>query len=203
MEKILPLYKAELRDDVDGITAVSLVKYPAVAKDFITFSKEEEQKKKINFSVDEEKHNIMGCVLRANFPIYRRDGEYEYYVEFSKDTILEMTKKMFADKTYADNNEQHDGEKNISDELQTIGYFIKDTENGISPKGFDDVDDGSLFGIYHVTDEDLWDKIKEGKMNGFSVECEMVYVMDENEAVDVEEQEILNMIEKLKNKINK
>ena len=40
-------------------------------------------------------------------------------------------------------------------------------------------------------------------MNGFSVECEMVYVMDENEAVDVEEQEILSMIEKLKNKINK
>ena len=109
MEKILPLYKAKLMDDVDGITAVSLVKYPAIGKDFITFSKEEEQKKKINFSVDEEKHNIMGCVLRANFPIYRRDGEYEYYVEFSKDTILEMTKKMFADKTYADNNEQHDG----------------------------------------------------------------------------------------------
>ena len=81
MEKILPLYKAELRDDVNGITAVSLVKYPAVEKNFITFSKEEEQKKKINFAVDEEKHNIMGCVLRANFPIYRRDGEYGYYAE--------------------------------------------------------------------------------------------------------------------------
>ena len=55
MDKILPLYKAELRDDVDGITAVSLVKYPAVEKDFITFSKEKEQKKKINFVADEEK----------------------------------------------------------------------------------------------------------------------------------------------------
>ena len=198
MKLNLPLYKAELKD-CSGITAVALVEYPAVESDFLTFKKEEEQKQQ-SFSADEEKHNIIGCVLRADFPIYRRSGDYEYYVVFQASTIEEMTKKMFMDASFAVNNTQHVADNDVSDKLETLGYFIKNTGMGIAPVGFDNVEDGSLFGIYHVKDDNLWKEIKEGKLNGFSVECIMNYVEDFS-TEDSEEREILNMIEKIKNKL--
>ena len=41
---------------------------------------------------------------------------------------------------------------------------------GISPKGFEDIEEGSLFAIYKVKNDALWKKIKEGEWNGFSME---------------------------------
>lgn len=193
----LPLYKAKLAEGVAGVTAVSLVKYPAVESDFITFAAEG---KKIDFTSDEEKHNIIGCVLRADYPIYRRDGEYEYYVEFDTGTIEAIAKKMFKDQSYAVNNEQHDATKDISEKIETMGYFLKDTEKGIAPSGFDDVADGSLFAVYHIADEDVWQDIKDGKMKGFSVETILQYIEVED-TIDPEEEEILGLIEQLKSKI--
>ena len=48
--------------------------------------------------------------------------------------------------------------------------FIKDSEKGIVPTGFDDVKDGSLFAVYKVNSPELWEMCKQGIFNSFSLE---------------------------------
>ena len=48
--------------------------------------------------------------------------------------------------------------------------FIKNTEAGMNPIGFEHIENGSWFAAYKVENEDVWDLIRSGKFNGFSVE---------------------------------
>ena len=62
----------------------------------------------------------------------------------------------------------HDG--SLVDGIELVQFFIKDSEKGITPQGFEHVSDGSLFAEYQVTNDDLWNSIKEGVFKGFSLE---------------------------------
>lgn len=67
-----------------GVDAISIVEHPAIEEDFITLSKDY----KFEFKeVDNEKRILMGAAMIPEKPIYRRDGEEEYYVFFTKETI--------------------------------------------------------------------------------------------------------------------
>ena len=63
-----------------GIDAISLVEQPAIESDFIAMNSQLLQFK----TQDEEKRIVMGAALIPDKPIYRRNGEEEYYVYFSK-----------------------------------------------------------------------------------------------------------------------
>ena len=94
----LPLYNIVLGSS-DGIQVMSLVESPAVESNFIALA---EQSKPMMFSVDEDKHIVTGCALRADFPIYRRDKDnFEYYVVFSKDVILQLRDKFMREQKNA------------------------------------------------------------------------------------------------------
>ena len=67
-----------------GVDAISIVEHPAIEEDFITLSKDY----KFEFKeVDNEKRILMGAAMIPEKPIYRRDGDEEYYVFFTKETI--------------------------------------------------------------------------------------------------------------------
>jgi phage shock protein A len=51
-----------------------------------------------------------------------------------------------------------------------VQYFIKDTARGIAPAEFPDVEDGSLLGEFHVTNDEVWARCKSGELRGFSLE---------------------------------
>ena len=70
-------------DDVSGIEAISVVESPAIEEDFIALKNQEFKLAE----VDKEKRILMGAALVPNKPIYRRSGEDEYYIYFSKDTV--------------------------------------------------------------------------------------------------------------------
>ena len=67
-----------------GVNAISIVEQPAIESDFIALSKEQEIKLA---EVSKERKILMGAALIPNKTIYRRNGEDEFYVYFSKDTI--------------------------------------------------------------------------------------------------------------------
>ena len=67
-----------------GIDAISIVEHPAIEEDFITMSKDQKMEFK---EVDQEKKILMGAAMIPDKPIYRRDGDEEYYVFFTKETI--------------------------------------------------------------------------------------------------------------------
>lgn len=162
----IPIYSALLKENVDGIWAISLVDDPAVERDFVCFSKDKEMQK---FSIsNEDKHLVTGVVMLADTPIYRREGDFEYYLIFSKETIREMAERMLQNGTQNNIDIQHDGE--LISGVNMVELFIKDDAKGINPNFIEDIPDGSLLATFHVSDEDLWQKLHTDEINGFSLE---------------------------------
>lgn len=166
----LPIYYAEITTEEDGIYCVSLVDRPAVESLFVTLAEHEHPKEIMRFSAveDGEQHLLLGVIMRADYPIYRYEHGEEFYIVYQADTIRLMAEKMLLNGYSASVNLQHDGHNVEGVHLQEL--FIKDSAKGIVPKGFEDVEDGSLFGVYKVHNEEVWQMAKRGECAGFSLE---------------------------------
>jgi len=165
----LPLYMLEISDDLNDdaeVQFVSLVDRPAIQKNWNAFKNE--QKFQI---ISEDKRIISGCAMLADTPIFRSDATFgDYYVAFSKDTITKIVQKYFK-KGYQNNvNLMHDPNQ-IETGVTMFESFISDKSRGIEPmKGFEDAPDGSWFVSMLVENDEVWDKVKQGMVNGFSIE---------------------------------
>ena len=169
MSMELPLYMLEISDDpLDDaeVQFVALVDRPAIQKNWNAFKNE--QKFQI---ISEDKHIISGCAMLADTPIFRSDANFgDYYVAFSKDTIVKIVQKYFK-KGYQNNvNLMHDPNQ-IETGVTMFESFISDKTRGIEPmKGFEDAPDGSWFCSMLVENDEVWQQVKAGKINGFSIE---------------------------------
>lgn len=161
---MIKTYKAKILDDECGIQALSLVEHPAVLSKVERFAEND----RIQYFKDDLKHNITGLIIPADRPIYRNNGTEEYYIVFEKDTIVDFATKMMKDGTMNFFNWEHSDD--TINGISCIELFIKDSERGISPEGFADVEEGSLFGTFHISDDDVWEKIMDGSY-GISMEC--------------------------------
>ena len=168
MEDKLPIYEViiDLDDNSEmGMQVVSFVDFPAIETDFLSFEKQELIKLAVQ---DEDKHLCYGPIALANKPIYRRTEEgFEYYIVFTPDNIEKMLQKYMKENKGNNVDENHSFE--LQDGVTLYQVFIKDTAKGINPTDFPDAEDGSLFGIYHVENEELWADVKDGKVKGFSL----------------------------------
>lgn len=164
----IPVYDAIIADDQSGMLKISLVDDPAVMSNFQAF---DGQKKLLLYSIeDEEKRLVRGVVMRADFPIYRYDKEFgEYYIMYKADTIRQMAEKYLVENRQNNFNLMHEEGSDVEG-VQMVQFFIKDSEGGVAPSGFDGIADGSLFGEFHVTNDEVWDEIKAGTYKGFSLE---------------------------------
>ena len=165
--KGLPIFRLNVVDDDPGITTVSLVEFPAMEMPMVMFS---EDKKNMNFSIqDESKHNILTLIARTDYPILRitEDGN-PYYVIFTKEVTEKLCKKLMSEGYSQHISTEHSGK--LIDGIQLQEVFLKDTSKGISPIGYEDAAEGSLFGIYHITDENLWKDCLDGKFTNVSLE---------------------------------
>ena len=150
---------------LEGMFVVSLVETPAIGSLFFPFGEE-----KINLSIlDAPQHKVIGCVLRADYPILRIDGEGKYYnLVFDKETIYELTQHFVKYNNTGNVSVLHNGKPVGGVELTQL--FIKDKSKGIDPVGFDEVSDGSLFAEYKILNEEIWKGICNGVYRGFSIE---------------------------------
>lgn len=164
----IPVYDAQILDEDSGMLKISLVDDPAVMSNFQAF---DAQKKLLMYEVaDEEKRLVRGVVMRADFPIFRRDKEMgEYYIIYKADTIRQMAEKYLVENRQNNINLMHEADSDV-DGVQMVQFFIKDSSAGVSPTNFDEIADGSLFGEFHITNDEVWDQIKEGTYKGFSLE---------------------------------
>ena len=187
----LPLYMLEISDDLNDdaeVQFVSLVDRPAIQKNWNAFKNE--QKFQI---ISEDKHIISGCAMLADTPIFRSDINFgDYYVAFSKDTIVKIVQKYFK-KGYQNNvNLMHDPNQ-IETGVTMFESFISDKSRGIEPmKGFEDAPDGSWFVSMLVENDAVWEKVKQGMVNGFSIEGIFNYAPKVTK-----EQQIMNEIYKI------
>lgn len=163
----LPVFEAFIGDEQDGVLVMSLVESPATEFNWLMFSKEREA---VKFSFDEEQRILKGVVMLADTPIYRRNGDYEYYIIYSKETLKAMAQKMLNDHTFNTLDTEHSHHMLGNGDAELRELFIKDVDNGINPKGFEDVTDGSLLCTYYIANDDIWERAKNGEFNGFSLE---------------------------------
>ena len=163
----LPIFEAVITDENSGVFCVSLVSNPATQIDFVCF---DEDKPIMKFAVEDAKERLVsGVIMLADTPIYRRNGDYEYYIRYSKETLKIMAEKMIFDGVGSSVNIQHKDNSNV-DGVNLVELFVIDREKGISPTYFEAVPDGSLIGTYKVHNEDVWNMIEKGEVLSFSLE---------------------------------
>lgn len=179
----IPVYQAVISDEETGMFKISLVDDPAVMSNFQAFDAE---RRPLLYAIqDEEKRLIRGCIMRADFPIYRRDSKMgEYYVIYKADEIRKMAEKYLLEGRQNDVNLMHREGTDV-DDVQMVQYFIKG--DGIQVDGFDECADGSLFGEFHVVNDDIWEEIKAGTYKGFSLEgvFDLVPEQDKDEIQEI------------------
>lgn len=154
-------------DDSMGL-AMSVVNKGAVESDFIALA---EQKIEKFVGVEGERRMIYGCALRPDFPIYRNNGEEEYYLEFSKEAIDKISKNYFKMGFQTNWTESH---KDEVEGLTVTESWIKEslTQDKSVALGLDpSLPVGTWFiGCYCENDE-IWKAVKEGNYHGFSIEA--------------------------------
>ena len=187
----IPIYKAIINEFNEGITAISFVEEPAVESNFLQFAK----KKPMKFSViDNNNRKVIAPIMRCDFPIYRNDDELgEYYVVYGKETIEVMARKMLADKRTDNLNKEH----NPNNPMQGVyleELFIKNVEKGLNPMGFEDIENYSLFGVYSIENDEVWQSIQDGTFNGISLEGFFTLDIEEEDDEIRDWEEILNLL---------
>jgi len=161
--KIVELFLDDNEDS--GIEAISIVESPAIESDFIALKSDELKLAE----VDKEKKILMGALLIPNKPIYRKTEGEEYYIYFSKDTVLKASQR------YLMNGYQGNSTLEHSDNLQGLtlveSWIVEDDKYDKSRKYDMNVPIGTWMGTVKVNNEEVWnDYVKTGKVKGFSIE---------------------------------
>lgn len=189
--KKLKLYKVVA--DKSEVMAVSLVDEPAIDLNFIHLHKETPQ---LICLEKDEKHLLVGCVLRPDYPIYRNNGKEEFYLEFPKETVERLAYDyMQSGRIYSFTTDH----KDIADNVSIVESWIKTSENDKSKDYGLDVPIGSWIICAKVEDEAIWKRVKDGELRGFSVESfvnlEEIILSKENCETNMTEEVKLETIE--------
>lgn len=149
------------------VFAVSLVEDPAVESNFVALSKQQPMDFKIQ---DEERRMLYGVALRADFPIYRRYGDEEFYLVFEKDAVRRlMTKfmKNFGQKSWTKDH------MDFAEGITVVeSWIVEDVENDKAKAlGLSNYSEGSWMIGAKVDDDEMWQSIKDGRWKGFSIEA--------------------------------
>ena len=187
-----PVFVAGMETDACGMLKVSLVDYPAVEKNFLAFDKQE--KVELYAVQDEDKQIVRGVLMRANYPIFRKDKELgEYFIIYKPETIREMAEQYLKDGRSSNVNLMHEDGSDVEG-VDMVQMFIKDSAAGVNPSGFEEIEDGSLFAEFHVNNPDVWADIKAGTYKGFSIET-LNTIEEENAVISTEKiQDVLNWL---------
>jgi len=175
------------KEDLNGIEAVSIVEFPAIESNFIALSEHLELAK-----VDDEKRILMGAALIPNKKIYRRNGEDEYYIFFSNDTVRKASELFLMNSNQNNATLEHD--KKLKDLSVVESWIVEDTEMDKSKKYGLNAPVGTWMVSMKVNNDAIWnDFVKTGKVKGFSIEG---YFSDKLEmSLQIaKEQELVNKI---------
>jgi len=119
---------------------------------------------------DEEQKVLVGPVMVPDIEIPRKDENDEvYYVYFTPETIKSIRDKFMKTQTNHATNQDHDETKPA--DTYIIETWIKEDDEDKSKKyGFGELPVGTWFCMMKVLSDEVWKRIKEKELNGFSVE---------------------------------
>ena len=165
-------------EDDFGVEAISLVKFPAIEEDFVALSNHKIEFKKI----DEDKRIVIGLALIPNKPIYRRNGDDEYHIYFSKDTVKKCAELYLKNQ----NNNEATLEHNLKAEGVSVieSWTVEDVNKDKTALYGLNAVEGSWAVVMKIYNDEIWQDVKKGKYKGLSIEG---YFADKIEAKKQEE----------------
>lgn len=171
----------------DGIEALSLVKFPATEETWIALNNH-----RIEFkSIDDEKRIIIGLALVPDKLIYRRNGDYEYNIKFSKETVKKAGQLYL--KKLNNNNATLEHQTEVDGVSVVESWIVENPKMDKTAIYNLNAAEGSWAVIMSIENDKVWEEIKNGTYLGISVEG---YFSDEQK-LSIQTKE-LELIEKIK-----
>ena len=162
--RIIELILDEEEEDA-GIEAISIVENPAIEEEFIALNSQEIKLAEIS----KDKKLLMGALLVPNKPIYRKSGEDEYYIYFSKNTISKASQLYL--KNGNQNNSTLEHQHQLSGLTLVESWIVEDKEKDKSRLYNLNVPVGTWMGTVKVNNDEVWNQyVKTNKVKGFSIE---------------------------------
>ena len=170
MEKLQNIELTIKDEQEQGVFAISFVDRPAIEEDFILLSEMEVEMKVI----DENKREVIGLALVPDKKILRRHTDKEtkktteFTVSFSAETIAK-TQELYMKKLYG-NNVTVDHAENVDGVALIESWIVEDVKNDKSNLYKLNAPVGAWVVKMKVYNEEVYQGIKDGKFNGFSIE---------------------------------
>lgn len=163
---------------------ISLVSEPAIGVDYVALSKQDEAEIKLS---SDERHICYGPAIIPNRDIYRNNGEQEFYINFTEESIVKMSQEFMKEYRQHEVNLQH--EDDVDEVFVCESWVVEDPyRDKANAIGFN-VPKGTWMLGMKVNNIETWDRIKAGELKGFSVES-MVSLEEFNNHTNLENMEI-------------
>ena len=181
-------------EDAIGVEAISLVENPAIEEDFIALKNQRTEFK----TIDKDKRIVVGLALVPNKPIYRRNGNSEYYVFFSKKTVRKSAELYL--KNHNSNNATLEHEVKVEGVSVVESWIVEDVEKDKTALYGLNAVEGAWAVVMRINNEEVWQDVKKGIYKGLSIEG---YFADKMERPNEEAKEDLSEDEKLIKELTK
>lgn len=146
-----------------GLFANSLVNQPAIEEDAVFFNKETNTM----FSVNDESRIVFGPVLIPDKLIFRDNGKERFNLYASKETIENIAIDFAANGRFNNVNLDHADE--LVSDVVIFQSFVTNKNTVPTVKGWEHLPEGTLFQGAKVYNDEVWNGIKAGKYNGWSI----------------------------------
>jgi hypothetical protein len=166
MNKDLPLYDITLEDFEQGMYKISLVDKPAIEENFIYFSKTEI----VEMFANDERKEVVGPIMIPNKEILRFSKENGYYyVRFTEETIRDIMYNYSKKGLFNEFGIHHEYD---TQDVVMLEVWMKESDNDKSKDYGYDLPNGTVFVKAKIESDELFKAIKEGEVNGFSIEIQ-------------------------------
>ena len=145
--------------------AISMVEEPAIEINYVALAKQEEMEVKLS---SDERHICYGPALIPNKDIYRNNGEQEFYINFTEESIVKMSQDFM--KEYRQKEVTLDHESDADEVYIVESWLVEDPyRDKANALGFNVPKNTWMIGM-KVNNIEVWDRVKAGELKGFSVE---------------------------------
>tara|TARA_R100001463_G_scaffold110220_3_gene164906 strand:+ start:2707 stop:3312 length:606 start_codon:yes stop_codon:yes gene_type:complete len=153
--------------DFNGVDAISIVENPAIQSNFVALKDQEVRLAEVS----KDKRLLLGPILIPNKPILRNGGDEDYYIYFSKDTVEKASQMYLKEGNQSQATLEH--QYSLKGLTLVESWIVQDSVHDKS-RLYDNTKEvpvGTWMGSIRVDSDEVWkDYVKEGVVNGFSIE---------------------------------
>lgn len=185
-------YELKYTKGEDGVFCMSTVENPATKTQLVMF---DDEMKAMEFQ-DDEKRVIYSVAMRPNMLIPRKDINGEpAMVFYSEETVSDLQQNFFKNNSHNGATVNHD--KNLRKDMYAFeSWIVQDPEKDKATLLGLQVKKGDWVLAQKVDNDEVWQKIKNKELTGFSIEAYLEPVLTKNE-IEMTQEEIDERIKKI------